>query len=126
MDDSGLERSARSLSCPGSQMWNVGQFRKNPAVGLDATLSVGPSDDRRAMGTVTELGPLREQREARALRIEEHAMRHPALRWVAGDVFYIAHRRTDDGTACGAEGDLVLSPPGVPLCSECYPGRGAS
>lgn len=77
------------------------------------------------MGTVTELGQHREKRQARALRIEEQAVRHPALRWVAGDAFYIAHRRTASGTACGAEGDLVLAPPGVPLCSKCYPGRGA-
>lgn len=76
------------------------------------------------MGTVTELGPLREEHEARAQRIAEHAPRHPALRWVAGDVFYIAHRRVEGATACGADGDLVLAPPGVPLCSECYPGRG--
>lgn len=76
------------------------------------------------MGTVTELGQHRAKRAARALRIEEHAVRHPALRWVAGDKFYIAHRRTNAGTACGAEGDLILAPPGVPLCSQCYPNRG--
>ena len=78
------------------------------------------------MGTITELGPLRAEREARSRRIAEHAPRHPALRWVAGDVFYIAHRRDDSGAACGAVGDLVLAPPGVPLCDECYPGRGST
>ncbi len=47
---------------------------------------------------------------------------HPALRWVAGDVFYIAHRRGDDDTAvCGAPGSLILAPPAVPRCVECYP-----
>lgn len=77
------------------------------------------------MGTVTELGQIREQREERARLIEERAARHPALRWVAGEAFYIAHRRVDGAAACGAEGDLMLATPGVPLCSECYPGRGA-
>lgn len=76
------------------------------------------------MGSVTELGPLREERDARASLIQERAARHPALRWLAGDVWYIAHRRTEDGTACGAEGELVLATRGVPLCDECYPGRG--
>lgn len=48
-------------------------------------------------------------------------MDHPALRWVAGRVFYVAHRRGEDGGAeCGAEGSLVLAPPGVPLCVDCY------
>lgn len=46
---------------------------------------------------------------------------HPALRWVAGATFYIAHRKGDAGAACGAAGDLTLAPPGVPLCVTCYP-----
>lgn len=75
------------------------------------------------MGSVTELGPLREEHDERARRIAEHAPRHPALRWLAGDAWYIAHRRTADGTACGAEGELVLATRGVPLCDECYPAR---
>lgn len=75
------------------------------------------------MGTITELGPLRAEREARSRDIAERASMHPALRWVAGEVFYIAHRRADGGTACGAPGALVLAPPGVPLCEDCYPNR---
>lgn len=74
------------------------------------------------MGTVTDLGS---HRTARDIRIEEAAARHPACRWVAGEVFYIAHRRTDSEAACGAPGKLVLAPPGVPLCEACYPGRGS-
>lgn len=46
---------------------------------------------------------------------------HPALRWVAGSVFYVAHRKDGPGAACGADGSLVLAPPGVPLCVTCYP-----
>lgn len=46
---------------------------------------------------------------------------HPALRWVAGSVFYVAHRKDGRGAACGADGSLVLAPPGVPLCVVCYP-----
>jgi hypothetical protein len=76
------------------------------------------------MGTLIELGTARAEREQRARVIEERASRHPALRWLAGDVFYIAHRRTDQGAACGAEGELTLALPGVPLCDKCYPERG--
>lgn len=75
------------------------------------------------MNTVTNLEKRRAERAARALIIEEHAARHPALRWLVGDAWYIAHRRVEGGVACGAEGDLVRATPGVPLCEECYPGR---
>jgi hypothetical protein len=48
---------------------------------------------------------------------------HPALRWVAGRTYYVAHRRDPvaGAAACGATGELVLAPPGVPLCRDCYP-----
>lgn len=46
---------------------------------------------------------------------------HPTLRWVAGRAFYVAHRKDGSAAACGVPGDLVLAPPGVPLCIECYP-----
>jgi hypothetical protein len=50
-------------------------------------------------------------------------LRHPALRWCAGDVYYLAHDRDpDSGVAtCGAPGSLMLAPPGVPLCVRCWP-----
>jgi hypothetical protein len=50
------------------------------------------------------------------------AVTHPALRWVAGDAYYVAHRRAlDEAVAvCGADGALILAPPGVPLCPACY------
>jgi hypothetical protein len=61
-----------------------------------------------------------EERDRRAER--ERAMAaHPSLRWVAGRAFYVAHRKDGVGAACGAQGDLVLAPPGVPLCIRCYP-----
>lgn len=46
---------------------------------------------------------------------------HPVLRWCAGAAFYVAHRKDGDRAACGAKGDLVLAPPGVPACIECWP-----
>ena len=49
------------------------------------------------------------------------ASEHPALRWVAGAAFYIAHRKVGAVTACGARGDLILAPPGVPRCVTCFP-----
>lgn len=49
------------------------------------------------------------------------ASAHPSLRWVAGRAFYVAHRKDGVIAACGATGDLMLAPPGVPLCVECYP-----
>jgi hypothetical protein len=74
------------------------------------------------MGTVTGLADYRADRETRRAEMAERAAMHPALRWVAGEVFYIAHRRNLDGVAvCGATGELTLAPPGVPQCARCYP-----
>lgn len=74
------------------------------------------------MGNVIHLARQRAQREARVRVAAERGSLHPALRWIAGTAFYIAHRKDADGVAaCGAEGDLMLAPPGVPLCSRCYP-----
>lgn len=70
------------------------------------------------MDTVVDLTTRRAQRD----RDREAARAaHPALRWVAGATFYIAHRKHEGAAACGAPGDLVLAPPGVPLCVTCYP-----
>lgn len=52
---------------------------------------------------------------------EADCAQHPALRWCAGRVFYVAHRKADGAAACGASGDLILAPPGVPQCVECFP-----
>jgi hypothetical protein len=51
------------------------------------------------------------------------AVHHPSLRWVAGEVYWVAHRRDPDAglTVCGESGPLTLAPPGVPLCPDCYP-----
>jgi len=58
--------------------------------------------------------------ERRAARIPVNST-HPSLRWVAGEQWYLAHRRGRDGNlVCGAEGDLVLAPPGTPPCRECF------
>lgn len=78
------------------------------------------------MGTVTPLAIHRAQKQSRAQEAADAGSRHPALRWVAGEAFWIAHRKDGAGAACGAEGALMLAPPGVPLCSECYPGRGSA
>lgn len=72
------------------------------------------------MGTVVDLGA-RRAGVTRDRRADEARARHPILRWVAGDVFYVAHRRGDQDAACGAAGELTLAPPGVPLCVECWP-----
>ena len=69
------------------------------------------------MGDLIALTDERDRRRA----LEHARAAHPALRWVAGRAFYVAHRKTDGKAACGANGDLVLAPPGVPLCVECYP-----
>ncbi len=71
------------------------------------------------MGDVVALS---EQAARRAERDRAIAA-HPSLRWVAGRAFYVAHRKIDDVAACGAEGDLMLATPGVPLCVLCYPLR---
>lgn len=72
------------------------------------------------MADVTDLD---ERRHARAARTAAAAPLHPAVRFVAGDCWWLAHRRhPDDAVAlCGLDGDLVLAPPGVPLCPLCYP-----
>ena len=47
---------------------------------------------------------------------------HPSLRWIAGDAYWLAHRRGPDGRPrCGATGELVLAAPSVPLCTDCVP-----
>jgi hypothetical protein len=77
------------------------------------------------MGTVVPLSRVRAERQARARIAAERGSRHPALRWIAGDAFYIAHRKDEYGRpACGARGPLVLAPPGVPPCAVCYPAAG--
>lgn len=69
---------------------------------------------------LAEAQAARRERRLPALDLPDH----PALRWVAGRVFYVAHRKIDGAASCGAAGDLVLAPPGVPLCVECYPRAG--
>jgi hypothetical protein len=96
-----------------------------PRAEFDATLTAPPGDDRLAMGTVIALDQHRADKQSRAQEAADRGSRHPALRWVAGETFYIAHRKDGSGAACGADGDLMLAPPGVPLCSVCYPGRGS-
>lgn len=77
------------------------------------------------MGTVHDLTRYRTRRLAQTRSRLLRQSLHPSLRWVAGDVFYIAHRRDRrGGAACGAAGDLTLAPPGVPLCGACYPQTG--
>lgn len=53
------------------------------------------------------------------------AVAHPSLRWLAGDVYWLAHRRNLDTRRpeCGATGDLVLATVAVPLCGSCFPGH---
>lgn len=78
------------------------------------------------MGTVVNLLDHRDRRAERERALVMSRSRHPSLRWVAGDVYYLAHRKTGQAAACGAEGQLVLAPPGVPLCPTCYPPTGTS
>lgn len=74
------------------------------------------------MGNVVSMARERAERQARARVAAERGSLHPALRWIAGEAFWIAHRKAPDGTAaCGASGSLVLAPPGVPTCRDCYP-----
>lgn len=74
------------------------------------------------MGDLVDLANARAER---ARVYEDLAVMHPALRWVAGSAWWVAHRRTLAGsTACGAAGSLILAPPGVPLCPDCYPRSG--
>lgn len=69
---------------------------------------------------IISLEDIRDRRRASAADL---APTHPALRWVAGEAYYLAHRRNRvrQEAACGAEGALILAPPGVPLCEQCYP-----
>ena len=69
------------------------------------------------MDKVVSLAEVREDREGR----ERARAAHPSLRWCAGRTFYIAHRKDGAAAACGAVGDLILAPPGVPLCVVCWP-----
>lgn len=66
---------------------------------------------------VVDLAARRAERRDREIATSEH----PALRWVAGAAFYVAHRKDGPEAACGARGDLTLAPPGVPRCIECFP-----
>lgn len=66
--------------------------------------------------------PVIDLESARRERAPEHpAPNHPALRWIAGGAYWVAHRREDGRPVCGAPGELVLASPSVPLCTDCYP-----
>lgn len=69
-------------------------------------------------GTVIELRPAR---PAKGTPEAHPAPMHPALRWIAGGAYWVAHRRSDGRPVCGAPGDLILASPDVPLCTDCYP-----
>ncbi len=74
------------------------------------------------MGEVVSLAAARARRGHATPGPDTLAPQHPSLRWIAGDVWYLAHRRTrHGGAACGMPGGLILAPPGVPLCTDCYP-----
>lgn len=88
---------------------------------VDATLTDRLGDARRVMGILIGLDEIRAERRTRAKQAAERGSRHPALRWVAGDTWYLAHRKLDGVAACGAAGDLILAPRGTPLCEVCYP-----
>ena len=62
---------------------------------------------------------IRAARRAALLAVPDH----PALRWLAGDTWWLAHRRDPDagGAGCGAPGELTLATRAVPLCLDCYP-----
>lgn len=72
----------------------------------------------RAVSNVVDLAEARDRRVPAP--VVPAGLDHPALRYVAGRAFYIAHRREEGKAACGAKGALVLAPPGVPLCVDCY------
>lgn len=72
------------------------------------------------------MGDLVELRLAQQRRWQERtaaAAQHPTLRWCAGECYWLAHARDHEtGRACcGAPGTLMLAPPGVPRCTDCYP-----
>ena len=74
------------------------------------------------MGEVVDIGTARAARTARVRAVQESVPDHPALRWLAGDQWWLAHRRQPGtGAACGAPGELVHATRGVPLCGACYP-----
>jgi hypothetical protein len=74
------------------------------------------------MGTLIGLDDARADRQTRLADAAQRASLHPALRWCAGDTFWIAHRRDFDGrAACGEDGELTLALSTVPLCADCYP-----
>lgn len=74
------------------------------------------------MGEIVDIDGVRVARVERTRAAAELAAMHPALRWVAGETYWMAHRRTEHGgAACGAAGSLMLASPGVPLCRECFP-----
>ncbi|MEV8634253.1 hypothetical protein AB0395_21620 [Streptosporangium sp. NPDC051023] len=75
------------------------------------------------MGEVISLQQARRARYRRRLALAEHAVMHPALRWVTGEGDSVAHRRTPAGaTACGVQGPLLLAAAGTGRCADCYPG----
>lgn len=75
------------------------------------------------MGDIVSLSGHLDRRRDRLAAAAEQSTRHPALRWVAGEAYWIAHRRHPElkAAVCGADGALTLAPPGVPLCPDCYP-----
>lgn len=73
------------------------------------------------MGEVVSLAEARRARTERRRALAEHAVMHPALRWLAGGDG-LAHRRTRDGrTVCGTAGQLVLADADAEHCPHCYP-----
>lgn len=73
-----------------------------------------------ATAEVVVLSVYRAKRDARN-RVAAERRLHPSLRWVAGEHYWEAHARNGGTAACGAPGRLILAPPGVPLCAECWP-----
>lgn len=73
------------------------------------------------MTNVVDIAEAEARRAQRDRDLDADRAAHPALRWVAGKAFYVAHRRGEGGAACGARGTLVLAPPGVPQCVDCFP-----
>jgi hypothetical protein len=76
------------------------------------------------MGTVVDLEQWREKRpSSRAREFAQAVPDHPALRWVAGEQWWLAHRRDPDSSVavCQVPGELVLATAGVLPCPVCYP-----
>jgi hypothetical protein len=76
------------------------------------------------MGEVVRIAAWQAARDARE-RVEMERSMHPSLRWVAGREWWQAHARKGGSTVCGTEGRLILAPPGIPLCTTCYPQNAA-